>query len=106
MDKETMVQIHNGIVPSLKKEGIWASSNEVDASRAYYTELDKSEKEKQISYINVHVWNLERWYWWTYLQDSNEDADIENRLLDTVGEKKGGMIWESRNETYALPFVK
>ena len=71
MDKETMVQIHNGIVPSLKKEGIWASSNEVDASRAYYTELDKSEKEKQISYINVHVWNLERWFWRMYLQGSD-----------------------------------
>ena len=51
MDKETMVQIHNGIVPSLKKEGIWASSNEVDAYRAYYTELDKSEKEKQTKKI-------------------------------------------------------
>ena len=55
MDKETVVQIHNGILPSLKKEGIWISSNEVDESRAYYTELDKSEKEKQISYINVWI---------------------------------------------------
>ena len=22
----------------------------------------KSEREKQISYINTHIWNLERWY--------------------------------------------
>ena len=41
--------------PALKKEGIWISSNEVDESRAYYIELDKSEKEKQISYINVWI---------------------------------------------------
>ena len=52
----------------------------------------KLEREKQISYTNAYLWNLERWYWWTSLQESNGDADIENRLLDTVGEKKGGMI--------------
>ena len=22
-----------------------------------------SQKEKQISYINVYLWNIERWYW-------------------------------------------
>ena len=25
-------------------------------------ELSKSEREKQISYINASIWNLERWY--------------------------------------------
>ena len=35
----------------------------------------------------------------TYLHGSNGDADIENRYLDTVGERKGGMIWESGTET-------
>ena len=37
---------------------------------------------------------------------SNGDADIENRLLDTVGEKEGGMICESNIETYILPYGK
>ena len=23
----------------------------------------KSEREKQISYINTYIWNLEEWYW-------------------------------------------
>ena len=25
--------------------------------------------------------NLERWYWWTYLQSSSRDTDIENRFM-------------------------
>ena len=24
------------------------------------------------------MWNLEKWYWWAYLQGTNRDADIEN----------------------------
>ena len=42
------------------KEGIWVSANEIDEPRAYYTEWSKSEK--QISYINAYIWNLERGY--------------------------------------------
>ena len=41
----------------------------------------KSEKEKQISYINTYIWNLDKWYWWTYLQGRNGDRDIEQTLL-------------------------
>ena len=47
--------------------------------RAYYTEWNKSEKENQISYITAYICNLEKWYWWTYLQGRNRYADIENR---------------------------
>ena len=38
---------------------IWLSSNKVDEPRAYYTEWRKSEREKQISYINAYIWNLD-----------------------------------------------
>ena len=34
------------------------------------------------------------------------DTDIKNRLLDSVGEGKGGVIWEKSIETYTLPYVK
>ena len=37
-------------------------SVDVDEPRAYYTEWSKSEREKQISHINTHIWNLEGWY--------------------------------------------
>ena len=40
-------------------QSIWVSPNEVDESRAYYTEWSKSERERQILYINTYVWNLE-----------------------------------------------
>ena len=52
------------------------------------------------------MWNLERWYWWTYLQGSNGNTDIQNRLMDTGREGEGGKNWESSTETYALPCVK
>jgi len=40
------------------------------------------------------------------MQDSKRDTDVKNRLLDSVGEGKGGMIWENRNEICILPYVK
>ena len=55
-----MVHIHNGILLSHKKEHISVSSNEVVEPRAYYTEWSKSEREKQILYINAYILNLER----------------------------------------------
>ena len=42
----------------------------------------------------------------TLLQDSKRDTDVKNRLLDSVGEGEGGMIWENNNETYILSYVK
>ena len=65
--------------------------------RAYYTEWSKSEREKQVSYINVNIWNQERWHWWTYLQGSSEDTNTENRLMDKGG--RGGMRgWDEWRE--------
>ena len=50
-----------------------------------------SQKEKrQISYIKLYIWKLEKWYWWTYFQGRNRDRDLENRLVDKAGEEKGG----------------
>ena len=38
--------------------------------------------------------------------DSKRDTDIKNRLLDSVGEGKGGMIWEGSTEKCLLSYVK
>ena len=38
--------------------------------------------------------------------DSRRDIDVKNRLLDSVGEGKGGMIWEGSIETCILSYVK
>ena len=54
------IYIFNRISLSHEKEGICVNANKVDEPRAYYTEWSKSEK--QISYINAYIWNLERGY--------------------------------------------
>ena len=40
------------------------------------------------------------------MQESKRDADVKNRLLDSVGEGNGGMIWENSIETCILSYVK
>ena len=40
------------------------------------------------------------------MRDSERDTDVKNRLLDSVGEVEGGVIWESSIETCILPYVK
>ena len=37
--------------------------------------------------------------------DSKRNTEIKNRLLDSVGEGEGGMIWENSIETCILPYV-
>ena len=86
MDKEAVVHIYNGVLLS---HNIWVSSNEEDEPRTYNTKW--SQKEKNKYHILMYKWNLERWYWGTFLQGGKGDADIENRLVDTVGEGDGGM---------------
>ena len=40
------------------------------------------------------------------MQASKRDTDVKNRLLDSVGEGEGGMIWENSIETCILSYVK
>ena len=68
--------------------------------------VEKVRREKQISHIKAYIWNLEKRYWWTYLQGRNRDTGIENRFLGTAGEGEGGTNQESIIETYILLYVK
>ena len=49
---------------------------------------------------------MERQYQQSYMQGRKGDTDVKNRLLDSVGEGKGGMIWENVIVTCILPYVK
>ena len=40
------------------------------------------------------------------MQNSKRNTDIKKRLLDSVGEGEGGMIWENSIGTCILPYVK
>ena len=74
------------------------------------SEVSQIEKNKYILtkqiYINACIWNLEKWYWWTYLRGRNGGTDVENGLVYTMGEGEGGIKWESSINTYTLPCVK
>ena len=78
----------------------------MDETGADYTEWSKPERNTPIQYTNTYIWNLERWQWWPCMRDSKNDTDVKNRLLDSVGEGKGGMIWEDGIETYILSWKK
>ena len=40
------------------------------------------------------------------MRDSKRDTDVQNRVLDSVREGEGGMIWENGTETCILSYVK
>ena len=40
------------------------------------------------------------------MQDRRRDTDVQNRLLDSVGEGEGGMIWQNSIKTCILSSVK
>ena len=56
--------------------------------------------------IYIYVWNLERWCWWTYLQGSSGDADIENSFMDSRWKKRVGQMEKSSMETYTQRYIK
>ena len=60
MDKEDVVHIYSGIPLNHKKERNWVIYRVVERPRECHTERSKSEREKQISYINTYMWNLEK----------------------------------------------
>jgi len=72
----------------------------VDGPRDWCKEWGKSEREKQILYINAYMWNLEKWYRWFYLQNRNRETDVENKHGYQRG--WGEMNWETGIDIYAL----
>ena len=112
MGRQNVVHIYNGILLSYKKERNWVICWDVDGSRDCHTEWSKSEREKQISYINTCTWNLEKWYRWTGLQGRSWDTDGENKRMDTKGGKPrwggdGGVLnWAIGIDMYTLMCLK
>ena len=110
MEKEVVVHIYNGILISHKKEQNWVICWDMDGSTDCHTEWSQSEK--QISYINMYMWNLEKWYRWTGLQGRNWDTDVENERMDTKGGKRWGsggggvMNWVIGIDMYTLMCIK
>ena len=64
-----------------------------------------SQKETEISYINTCM-ESRKMVLMNYLQGSNGDSDIANRLVDTGQDGEGGTNWESGSEAYTLPHIE
>ena len=80
---------------------------DVEGPRDCHTEWSKSEREKQISYINACMWNLEKWYRLSYLQSRNRVTDIENKHTNTkgesgVGDELGDWDWHIYTTMYKI----
>ena len=76
----------------------------MDETGAYYTEWSKPERKTSIQCIYAYM--EFRKMIMTTLYARQQKRDIKNRVLDSVGEGEGGMIWENSTETCILPCVK
>ena len=89
MDKERVVYTHGGILLSHKKQWNNIIDLNMDGPRDYHTKWVKSDRGRQILDYVTYMWNLNKWYKWTYLQNINRLTEIENKLMATkedVGE--------------------
>ena len=53
----------------------------MDGPREYHTKWSKSGRERQIPYDITYMWNLKKWYKWTYLESRNRLTDIQNKFM-------------------------
>ena len=56
----------------------------MDLEIVILSEVSQMEKEKY--YMISHMWNLKKWYKWTYLQNSNRLTDLKKELMVTRGQ--------------------
>ena len=95
MDKEVVAHIHNGILLSYKKEGIWLSANEVDEPGASYTERSQSERERQIL-ILMHIYMEFRKTVATILHAGKQRRQTLTEHTFRLGERRRG--WDDLRE--------
>ena len=62
----------------------------LDGPRDYHTKWSQPGRERQICNI-TYMWNLKKWYKWSYLQDGKILTDIENKLMVTKGDRGRGV---------------
>ena len=79
----------------------------MDGPRDCHTEWGKSDGDRQISYDIIYMWNLKKWYKWTYLQNRNRVTDVENKLMVTRAErgerdKLGDWDWNIHTTIYTI----
>ena len=58
IDKEDVKHIRKGLLLSHKKEWSNAHGSNMDGPRDYHNKLSKSDKDRQILYDIIYMWNL------------------------------------------------
>ena len=87
MDND-VVRIYNEVLLGIKKN----ASESVLMRWMNLEPIIQSEVSHKNKYtISMHIWNLERWYWWNNLQGSNRDTDMKNRLVAGRSQDGGGI---------------
>ena len=88
---------------ALKKKEWNNLQQDVWIYRDYHIQLIKTEKDK---YHDIaYMWNLKKWYKWTYLKNRNRVRDVDNKLGVTGGER-GSINWETEIDVYKLLYIK
>ena len=75
---------------AIKKERISVSCNEADTPRAYYTESNKAEREKNKCRILVHIYGTSKKGTDKPICREERHRDVENGHVDTEGEGGSG----------------
>ena len=72
----------------------------------YYTEWSKSRRETPIHYINVYMWNLERWLMMTLYARQQKRHKYKEQTFGLCGRRWGWDDLMNSIETCILPYVK
>ena len=99
MDKEVVVHIHNGILFSHKRNAFESFlMRRMNLEPFIKSEMNQKEKDKYC--ILMTYTESRKWYWRIYLQGSNGETDIENKLMDMGRGEERVRCMESNMETY------
>ena len=94
MDQKTVIHLHNGIIPSTKKEGTPTLHNSMDGTGKHHAKWNKPGSEREIPYELTYKWNL--------INKTNKQAKYNQRHWNqeqTDSSQRGGrraMIGDNR----------
>ena len=100
LDKED-VEYYSAI-----KEWNNAICSNMGEPKDYHTKWTKSNRERWVTCNTTYMWNLKKWYKWTYLRNRNRLTDIGKKPTVTEGERGWrNKLWVGIN-IYTLPYIK
>ena len=73
-----------------KNEMMPSAATWIDLEIVILSKVSQTEKDK---YHDIaYMWNLKKWYKWTYLQNRNRVTDVGKKLMVTKGEEKSDKL--------------